>query len=408
MAFTSTIATQKTPANPVNITLGPEQGLPNAIKTVVLIAAMGPTGGPTGGGSVSGTESPYTQVTINNVGSVAAASAEVVTKFGDGSELANMVLAAVRANAAGPNFPPIKCIPLPEGATDFGGVDNNEALLVLDRVQGICYVATQFDGATDDTNREALLEEIEIMSGATRTSNAQYGSFGVMANTTEAIDDLPQTNTQYFVGIYLYDSEGNPYSVGELAAAGAAKMASNPVPFNGQDYIEIAGISAPENMNDWLTVGGGLESETVLNQGWTPLRVLPNSTVAFVRTVTGRLFQTDGVTAVTSYFDTQDFDTLYYFRQTIATRFAQPDFINQKASQDTARAAKGEVIRLMQVFEDQGMFQSVSELAELVVVQTNPSQRGRFDVYIPVNVVPNLHMIATDVEATTLFDQFTV
>lgn len=412
MTFVSTIGTQKTPANPVDVLLGPSLGLPTVPKSVVLIGAMGATGGPTGGGTASGTQFPYTVVSIVNVGSVPAASTEAITKFGSGSVLAQMVIAAVTAIASGSNFPPITCIPLPQGATGFGGTSNNTALNVLDPLPGILYVATQFDGSSDATNRAALVTEVTNMSGALRTPQGQYGSVAVMANMNQpTIATLPKVNTQFFIGIYMYDSGSlgaNPYSIWQTAAAAAAVMAANPVPFNGLDAIPVPGVPAPLNMADWLTVGGGLASEAVLNQGWTPLRVLANGTVAFVRTVTSRLTLSDGVTPVTSYFDVQDFESLYFFRDTIATRFAQPDFANQKASVGNAKAAKGEVLRLMQVFEDQGMFQSVSQLSALVKVQTNPSQRGRFDIYIPVNVVPNLHEIASDLVGTTLFDNFTV
>ena len=409
MSFVSTIGVQKTPGNPVNVLLGPQTGLPAPLTTLVLVGAMGASGGPTGGGTVSGTATAYTQVSVTNIASLSAASAEVATKFGQGSTLALMVLAAVTANAAGPNFPPITCVPLPLGATGFGGGSNNQALLVVDKIPGITFVATQFDGSSDATNRAALIAEVTTMSGAARCANAQYGAFCVMANTTQATyASLPQPNTQNFIGIYLYDSSGNPYTVGQLASAAAAVIAANPVPYNGLDTIVIPGVTAPVNQNDWITVGVGLQSESILTVGWTPLRVLPNATVAFVRTVTSRLYLSDGVTSVTAYYDVQDFQVLYFFRETVAVRFAQPDFINQKASIGTATAAKGVIIGLMQTFQDQGMFQGVSQLARQVIVQTNQSQLGRFDIYIPVTVVPNLHMIATDVVAGTQYDFFTV
>lgn len=403
MTFVTTIGTQKTPANPVDILFGPSLGLPTVPKGLVLIGQMGPTAGAPASGVASGTAVPYAVVPIVSVGSVAAASAECLLKFGSGSTLLAQVVAAVTANAAGPNYPPITCIPLPQNATVLGN-----SMTTLDTLPGILFVATPFDGSSDTANRTALINEVTLMSGAQRTSQAQYGSFAVMANTTQAtIASLPAPNSQFFVGVYFYDSAGNPYSVAQVAAATAAIMAANPVPFNGLNGVAIPGMTAPVNQTDWLGVGGGLASEAVLNKGWTPLKVLPNGTVAFVRTVTSRIFLADGVTPATAYYDVQDFVTLYFFRNTIATRFAQPDFQNHKASSGQAKLAKGEVLRLMQVFEDQTMFQAVAQLSSQVIVQTNASQRGRFDVYIPVNVVPNLNEIATDIVATTQFDAFT-
>lgn len=402
MALT-TIATQKTPARPTQVTLAAQGGLPNAVQSLVLIGAMGATGG-----AGSGSQLPYTQVVINNVGDVAAATSEANTKFGAGTQLAKMVIAAVKANAAGPNFPPISCVPLPSGATNFGGGSNNLALNVLDKMQAD-FVASPFDGSTDAVNRAALVTEAQAMSGATRTSNSQYGTTAVVANTTVTDPStLPKPDTQNLVACWLRDTSGNPYSVAELAAACAAVLAANPVPFNPLDYVAIPGVTAPVSANDWISVGGGLESETCLNAGWVPLCVRPNGQVAFVRTVCTRWSVGDGVTAATAYIDVQDFQVLYYFRKAVATRFSQPDFANTKNSPNTAKSAKGEIIRLMQAFEDESMFEGVSQLAQQVVVQTNVSDVYRLDCYIPVDVVPGLHVIASNVQAGTQFDFFTI
>lgn len=409
MSFVSTIGTQKTPANPVDVLLGPSLGLPAVPTNVILIGNMGATGGSTGVISASGYSTPYTAVQIVNRGSVAAASSEAFLKFGSGSELAKMVIAAVQAVAGGSNFPAITAIPLASGVTTL----NAQAIAALDPLPGIPFVATQFDAQSDQTNTNLLVAEIATMSGALRTPQGQFGAFGVGATMATAplnASTLKEYNTQFFVPIFFYDSGSlgaNPYSVGETAAAAAAVLAANPVPFNGLDSVAVPGVPTPLNQADWLTVGGGLQSEAVLGQGWVPMRVLVSGQVAFVRTVTSRIFLADGVTPATAYFDVQDFESLYFFRDTVATRFAQPDFMNQKASQGNAKAAKGEVIRLAQVFQDQGMFQAVSELSPLIQIQNNQQQRGRFDIYVPVNVVPNLHEIATDIVGTTLFDNFT-
>lgn len=402
----TTIAYQKTPGYPTQVTLAPQEALPNASQTVVLIGAMGPTGGPTGGGTASGTQVPYTVVPIVNVGSTTAASAEVVTKFGNGSEIAKMVLAAVTVNAAGSIFPPLVCIALPQGATSFGGGSNNQALNVLDKIEAE-FVATQFDGNTDPTNQAALLAECSAMSGPSRTTNGQYGTIGVMANTTTLnVTSLVSPNTQFLALFWLPDSSGNPYSVGELAAACAAGMASNPVPFPPLTAIPIPGVTAPANQNDWVSVGAGLESEAALDLGWSPLRVLVNGQVAYVRTVT-TLISINGVQAL-AYFDVQDWQRLYYFRKTVAARVAQPDFANAMASVNTAQNLLAEIIRLADAFEDEGMFQNVAQIAPMIQVARDATDRGRFDVYIPVNVTPGLSVIASNIQGTTLFDSFSI
>lgn len=403
----TTIGQQKTPSRPVEIALGAEDSLPSDLQRLLLIGAMGLTGGPSGGGSVSGTSLPYTLVQLVSVASVAAASGEVATKFGDGSQLAKMVLAAVRANEANSVHPTIECVTLPQGAVDFGPAD--AALTVAAQQSKADLRVSPFDG-NGATLRNKLSAHCALVSGAQRTSNGQYGSTGVVANYS--VTDpatLPAPDTQYLMAVWFRDTGSNPYSLAELAAACGARAAGQGVPFNPLDSTTIDGVTAPVSTSNWISVGAGLESETALNKGWTPLRVKPNGDVAFVRTITTRItVDADGVTAVNSYYDLQDFQVLYYFRKTVATRFSQVDFTNVKASEDKARNAKGEIVRMMQAFEDDQMFQAVAQLAKLVVVERNATDRSRFDVFIPVNVVPGLHVIATRIEAGTLFDSFTV
>jgi phage tail sheath gpL-like len=169
----------------------------------------------------------------------------------------------------------------------------------------------------------------------------------------------------------------------------------------------VNGLSAPNLMSDWITVGAGLESETALNQGWTPMRVNPNSQVAFVRTVTGLVTNASNA-AITAYYDVQDWQVLYFWRKTLWTRFTQPDIANQKASQAEAQLILSEIIRLANVFQDNNMFEQVQQLAKMFIVQRNSTDRSRFDVQTPVNVIPGLHVIAVNVIGTTLFDNFTV
>jgi phage tail sheath gpL-like len=273
-------------------------------------------------------------------------------------------------------------------------------------------LVSPYDG-NNQTLTTALIETAQGMSGPSNVQNGQFGTIAVAANQSVAgisATSLFKYDTQYFSGCSLPDSSGAaPQSLGALASAYAAILGGNLIPFNPVNGIVIGNIAAPVNQSDWITVGAGLESEAILGQGWTPLRVLPNGTVAIVRSVTARLtLNGNGVTPVLSYFDVQDFQVLYYFRRTVAARFAQPDFQNVKASSAAATNTKNVVVQLMSDFEDQNMFQNVAGLAPLVQVQRNATDRSRFDVFIPVNVIPGLDVIATNVQAGTIGDSFTV
>lgn len=394
MALTS-IGSQKTPGRPVEITFAAETGLPTDDQELLLI-----------GHAASGATGINTVITISNAGDLTAGTAEAETKFGAGSELAKMVAAAIRANSGGSTFPAIKCVPLLSSDTGFG---TSDAALVAAKKVKAEFMVSPYDGQNSSLRnklRDAALE----MSGAQRVHNNQFGTFGVVFN--RSVSDpalLDKFDTQFVIGLWLYDSGSPAYSIGEMAAACAAKMASNISPFNPLDRETIVGIEAPASQADWPTVGAALQSETALGQGWTPLMVKPNEEVAFVRSVTGRVSPDgSGTPEVTAYYDVQDFQVLYFLRKTLFTRFSQPDMVQRKASKQTAQEVKSEVLRLLTAFEDQQMVQAVRQLASSVLVERNASDRHRFDVKVPVNVIPGLHVIAVNIEATTEFDELTL
>lgn len=401
MAITS-IGDQKTPGRPVEITFAAETGTPSANQEVLLIGRKD---------AISGSESPYSSVVINNVADIDAATEEANEKFGEGSELALMVIAAVRANAAEgrSNFPALKAIPLASTDNDYGPAD--EAITAAKRLKAE-FIATPFDGQ-DETLRNQIRDAAAEMSGAQRVHNNQFGTMAVIFNRSEEDPgDLDQLDSQFLAPVALRDTgvsgDAPAYSIAEVAAAYAAVLAGGVAPFNPNDDRVIGGLAAPALQEDWYTVGAGLETETILNKGWTPLKVLPNGKVAIVRARTARTKQPNGVTDVTAYFDVEDFQVLYFWRKTIFTRLTQPDLVNVKASAQTASLIKAELIRLAKLFETQGMFQSVDQLAKLFIVQRSTSDRSRFDVKTPVNVIPGLHVVATNIEATTQFDTITV
>lgn len=397
MALTS-IGQQKTPGRPVEITFAADTGLPSDAQEVLLM-----------GHAASGATGTNTVIVIENSADVTAASSEVATKFGEGSELAKMVIAAIRANAGGSTYPRLKALPLDSEETSIPVAAQTAVLATKAE-----FVVMPYDMHSDTTERDILKTLALTMSGAARVSNNQFGTFGVGANhSVTSPSTLFKFDTQFLIGIWLRDTgtgdDERAYSLGEDAAAAAARMAANGVPFNPLDDTTIVSVPAPALASDWITVGAGLESESCLEQGWTPIYTKPNEEMAFVRTVTGRLsVDGTGSPVVTSYYDVQDFQVLYFWRKTLYTRFSQADFKRRKASADAAIEIKSEAIRLAVQFEDQNMFQAVNQLAKTFQCERNASDRHRFDVKTPVNVIPGLHIIATNVEATTAFDIISV
>ena len=393
MGLTS-IGNQLTPGTPEEITFAAAQGLPSANQALIILGHVGVP-------SASGTVPALVPQVISNVADPVAASGEASGYFGAASEIVKMVVAAVRANAEGGTFPAIKCVGLPNAATDW-----STALDVIDRLPGE-YVVSPYQ-ANDQTLMGLLLNECAAMSSPQRVDNGQYGTLAVAVNQSVATPSgLFKYDKTYGSFHWLRDS-APVLSVGEIAASVAAQLAANAIPFKPLRNQVLPNVPAPASQLDWISVGAGMESEVALQQGWSPLRVLPNGDVAHVRTRLLRVTTGDGVTALTAYFDVQDFNVLFFWRKTLATRYAQPDIAQAKASGAEATLILGELIRLGNLFEEQGMFQAMALLAKQFVVQRNISDRSRFDVFTPVNVIPILAVVATNIQATTVGDTLTV
>jgi len=195
--------------------------------------------------------------------------------------------------------------------------------------------------------------------------------------------------------------------VGVVAAASAGVIMGTAFPYLPLDNAQIGGLLPPVLSSDRIAVGPTELSENALVAGLTPIRVDASGNVRFVRTRTTRV-TTDGSTPATAYFDWQDLVTLNDFREDVFNRLQAPDLKPKKASITTAKLVKDEVIRIAKAYEDAEAFQSVAALAPQFIVQPSTSSRGRFDFQIPVNVVPGLHVIAGNIQATTAFDAFTL
>lgn len=406
MAITG-IGDARTPANPIENTFAVDTGQPTATQEIILIGHEA-----NGGGTVD----PYVVTTISNSGDADAAAVECRTKFGGSAgsdaELTKMVVAAIKANAGASSYPQIKAVPLTYGSdtaasNPFGASD--AALTAIRNTKGE-FIVGPHDGVSGSGMSPAatkLKAQALLVSGATRTSNNQFGTFAVVFN--RSVDDpanLPAPDSQYLVPVWLYDSGSPDYSIGEMGAAAAAVMAANPIPFNPLDDTTLQNVDPPADSDDWPTVGDNAESETALQKGWTPLYVKPNEEVAFVRTITSRLsVDGTGTPVVGSYYDVQDFQVLYYWRKAEYTLLKQ---FKKKASAAVATRIKGALINLAIAFEEQEMFQAVAQLAKQFIVQRASTDRHAFEIKTPVNVVPGLHRKKANTEATTEFDTIVV
>jgi phage tail sheath gpL-like len=401
----TSIGNRLTPSNPSQLTFGQNIGLPSPLLTVCII---GHRGAAAASGSTGVTN--YQVIKVNNTTDANAASGEVAGYCGAGSEIAQMVYAFVEAIEAeqGGTFPNINICPLASTDTDFGG-GTNACLANIQKLRND-WIVSPYDGL-NQTLGQALLATCQTMSGPERVENNQFGTFGAVFNRSVVNPaSLPNVyNSFNFEAFWLRDTgtgaNAPAYSVAQMCAAAVAQVAANAPPFNPMDSLPIGGVAAPLQNTDWISVGAGSESETALEQGWTPLKVRPDGSVGYVRTITTRTFDQFGNPITNdTYIDVQDFQVAFYWREAWWNAQQQPQFKNVKNSNQKVRDVRGAAVQLAGDFEDMGMFQAVAQLSKLFLVQKNATDRSRMDCQLPINIIPGLHVIATNTVLTTLFD----
>lgn len=393
---------QKTPSRPIGLTFGESGELASDNQEVTLVGHL-----PVEGNSLG----PYERYTVQNSGDPDAAFAELEDiTGGEDSELTKMVIAAINANRVASegatSFPRLHVIGIANGRPDFGPA--NEAMKEADRYKTE-YLVSPYDFSVD-SNRNLLRDQAIAMSSGLRTDNRQFGTFGVAFNRSiEDFADFPAMDKYNMILAYLRDTGAGDLapdlSIAECAAKVAARLASRLPPFNPMDSVSVGDLAVPKKKKDWLTIGGAMESEALLNKGILPLYSRPDGYSAFVRTVTTRISTDDSATPNTySYIDVQDFNVLFYWRRAQYERFAQRDWKERKASEKTAGDYLGELIKLGDAFQDGGMFQNMDKLAPLFKVGRSTTDRSKFLSRTPVNVIPGLHGLGNNTVAGTFFD----
>ena len=193
-----------------------------------------------------------------------------------------------------------------------------------------------------------------------------------------------------------------------LAAAQAGAIMASVFPYNPLKGVEVGGLIPPAIMSDRVQIDPQGSSEALLVAGVSPMYVLPGNVVGLLKTRTTYKLLPDGVTAVTDYNAWQQLVTLNDFREELYQICENPPFNNNpggtKASLSVANALLGEFVRLALKFEDEGAFQGVKSLAKQFQVAPSTLRRGRFDFRLPVNVLPDLDVIAINIFSTTMFD----
>ncbi len=395
MALTS-IGDRLTPSIPIEITFA-AQAVATGTKITTLIGHMAATPGSATANSAH---------SMVNVADPVAALAEVVALAGVGSEIGQMAYAFVAANAlAGRStFPAFRVLMLDHGDTGIAA-DGIELLKHLrsDMIVS-CYPAS------DAVNTQVLINLAVLISGPDRDLQGQFGSFV----TVGSIDSITQVqaynyNSRNLIIASLPDSASTPSQGAQIvAAAQAAVIMSSVFPYNPLKGVAVGGLIPPVKMADRVQIDPFVSSEALLVAGVSPMYIAPGDVVSMIKARTTYKLQPDGVTAVTDYNAWGQLVTMDDFKEELYQVCQNPPFNNNpggtKASVAIADALLAEMGRLALDFEDQGAFQGVKGLIKLFQVAPSTLRRGRFDFKIPINVLPDLDVIAINIVGTDLYD----
>lgn len=371
-------------------------GLVGADNTLIIIGRMASSGSTATAGA---------PVQINNFGDPAAAALECASLFGASSEAGAMVVAAIQgvlySSLAVKLFPPIKIIPLANGATSAALAGILGGLLTLPAG----YVVSPFNGS-DAAGVTALSNYLTAISGNDRGDNGQFGSFGFIA-----VDGDTSIVTPIGIGAaseklcfpWLRDLatvKSNPVS--SVAAAYGAVCASLSVPFLPLDGITVGGLIPPASSADYHSSGDTGTVSLGLSAGLSPLITSIGGKISIARSITS--LRTVSSVEDAAYYDMQDWQVLYYLRKNAYNIASQPRYRQAKASIVKFQALKSELFQLCKQLESLDMLQYVDLLANQFSVDRSLQNRHAGLFRVPVNVIPGFHNKGIELDAGTLFD----
>jgi len=373
-----------------------QSGLVQAQNQLVIVGHVS-----SGGGTVTAMNVP---VVIENFGDAVAAQAEAEGYFGAGSEAAQMVVAAIKGAKPGGVFPPIKVIPIANGDTASNLAATLAANIGLPMPFVVVPYALEISAAA-----AALKAHLTAISASDRGDNSQFGSFGFMAtlNSLSTASTAAQSaGSQVICAPWLRDA-GAIQPVFVVAAAYAAVCAANGVPFLPLNGVVVGGLQAPAAVSDWHTTGDAGTVSLGLDAGLAPLTILSDGLVHISRSITTYRDTVNNL-EVGAYYDMQDWQVLYYYRQNAYTTAVQPRYAIAKATDQKIKALLSELIKLAKDFESLEMFQYVDKLVQYFTATRVPGNRFAAVYEIPVNVVPGFMNKGIAAHGVETFDSVTL
>lgn len=373
------------------------ESLVQADSTLVLIGQEGATVGTI-------TAASNTSSLIENFGNPALAQIECDTKFGAGSVLGEMVVAAIKgmlfSDLAVKTFPKILCIPMANAHTSA----DLAAKLGLFLSIPMPFVATPFP-ASDAVAMTALKNHAIAISGEDRGQNGQFGSF-VYLGTDGSLATASAAGLSGALELvcipWLRDTAVTKANkIHAVTSAYAAVCAGLGIPYLPLNDVKVGGLIAPISSQDWQTAGDTGSAALALEAGVTPLMVEPTTgDVKISRSITTR--RPVPATPEVAYFDMQDFQVLFYTRKLVYV-FAQK-YKQVKASVANIKSLKSDILAGAKELEKLEMVQHVSLLADQFTADRVSNNRHAAVYKVPLNVIPGFHNKGIELVGTTQFD----
>jgi len=245
---------------------------------------------------------------------------------------------------------------------------------------------------TDKTNLQALRDHLDQISNGVEMRPA-VGVFGY----TDLVGDMASVETLCGEDLnawrmscaYLPNSKSSPW---EIAGAYAAVLVSEDHPNAVWNDLVLAGINAPD-------VSGRLSAmmqEELLNNGVTPLRVVPGEQVAIVRAITTHITNSQGIPDAVR-LDLSKPRALDYVRSACRNRVSLK-FVRIRKTEENRQLLIDEILDVLYLLEAEEVVRDTEHWKDYLTVEDDTVDDTRWNVKCPAAIVPGLHVLAIRID----------
>lgn len=234
--------------------------------------------------------------------------------------------------------------------------------------------------ASGDVTKLATHLDTVGAAGAKRWSIAYLAEIGTLSTGTTLATGANRMD------VVVITCEQFPSLPGEIAAQLATTVEAEQDPSLSFDSVPLDLPGCPASY-----VYIDAEIETALANGATPLSVSPTGQTFIVMAVTTKTSQ--GGAPFFNVLDLGNVRTLYYVANQVDAKFAAL-FGRAKKSERTRKRVRSVVLEVLKDIETLEIIQNVDQHAAELIVETDAVVVTRFNVGIPVSVIPALHQLA--------------